>query len=412
MLIRKLLVNNRLLAVLALGFASGLPLALTGATLQAWFTEMNLSLVTIGALTLIGLPYTLKFLWAPLLDKFNLFHLGRRRGWILFTQFSLCLALIVLANMDPHREAAAMGVVALLIAFLAATQDIAIDAYRTEILTPEERGLGASYYVFTWRVANLISGGLGLVLADYVGWRLTYEFMASLLFFCSIITYFAPMPQEIISTSKNIFKSFLEPFTDLIKRDYFIVIILFVIFYKLGDALALSLMSNFLLRGLGFSLTEVGLVYKTVSLVAVILGAFVGGLILTKRSLYSALLMFGVAQAFSNLLFAWLAVIGKSYFWMTFALFVENFCSGMSTAAFMAFLMSLCHIRYTATQYATFSAVASMGRVFLGPVAAVMVEKMGWMQFYMWSFILSFPGIIFLLFLKKEVYAYAKILPE
>ncbi len=407
-----LLINNRLLAVLCLGFSSGLPLVLIGSTLQAWFTEAHINLVTIGALSLLGIPYTLKFLWAPIMDQYGLSRFGKRRGWIMATQLGLAVLLLGLAHMDPSTEVTAMAVVAFIIAFFSASQDIAVDAYRTDVLHSTERGLGAAYYIFAYRVALLLSGGLALVSADYLGWKITYEIMAVLILLSMLPAYFAPQVEEIVPASPNIFNTIRSSLTDLLSKERIVLLLLLIVFYKFGDALALSLMTNFLLHGLGFSLTEVGLAYKVVSFVATILGAFVGGLFLTRWTIFRALLWFGLAQAFSNLMFMLLAAVGKNFLLMATAIFVENFCSGLSTAALMAFLMSLCNHRYTASQYALLSAIASLGRVFLGPLAGWMVENIGWVQFYAWSFVLCFPGIIFLLLLKEKVSSYVAATAE
>lgn len=403
----KMLINNRLLAILVLGFSSGLPLALTGATLQAWFTEAHVSIKTIGTLTLLGIPYTFKFLWAPLMDHYGLSSLGKRKSWILLMQLSLVLALLVLSEMNPALQAGSMGLVALVIAFFSASQDISINAYTTDVLHQEERGLGAAYTVFAYRIALLVSGGLALINADYFGWKRTYELMALLMLLTMVPTFMAPRAQEFKSSAHNLYQTTIEALKDILQREKIIFILFFIVFYKFGDALALALLTNFLLKGLGFTLTEVGLAYKIVSIVAMILGGFVGGLILTRCNLYRALLAFGLAQAFSNLMFAVLAYAGKNFALMTASVFIENFCSGLSTAALLAFMMSLCDHRYTASQFALFSAAASLGRVFLGPVAALMVDNLGWMQYYLWSFVLCFPGIALLAFLKDEVMDHA-----
>lgn len=404
--LRHTFANPRLLAALLLGFSSGLPLALTASTLQAWFTSANVNLAMIGALSLIGIPYTLKFLWSPFLDYYQLPRLGLRKGWIILMQFSVAAFLYLLAYMNPTSQAVAMSLIAMAAAFLAATQDVAIDAYRTDILTDNERGLGAAYYVFTYRLAVVVSGGLAMVFADYYGWKLTYEVMALLMLMVLLLTLRAPVIQHAAATERNVLQTMLVSLRDLLTRDNILLILLFVMFYKFGDALALSLMTNFLLHGLGFTLTEVGLAYKIVSFAATVLGAFVGGAILTRKSVYYGLFAFGIAQAFSNLVFVVLAMAPKSFLLMSASIFVENFCSGLSTAAFLAFLMSICNKKYTASQYALLSAVASLGRVFLGPVAAIIVETLGWTQFFIWSFLLSFPGLLFLLLLKDKVVAY------
>lgn len=405
--LRTTFTNSRLMAALLLGFSAGLPLALTASTLQAWFTNANVNLAVIGALSLVGIPYTLKFLWAPFLDFYQVPKLGLRKGWILIMQLCIAAALFALANMNPATEAVAISLIALLTAFLAATQDVAIDAYRTDVLTESERGLGAAYYVFTYRLAVVASGGLALVFADFYGWKITYEVMALLMLLVMALTLRAPTVAHEPASEQNVWQTMTVALGDLLNRDNIVILLLFVMFYKFGDALALSLMTNFLLHGLGFSLTEVGLAYKIVSFVATVLGAFIGGAILTRRNIYFGLMMFGLAQAFSNLMFVILAYVGKNFSLMAVSMFIENFCSGLSTAAFLAFLMSICNKKYTATQYALLSAIASLARVFMGPVAAVIVERFGWTQFFICSFILSFPGILLLLLLKEKVMTYA-----
>lgn len=409
---QKLFLNTRLLAVLLLGFSSGLPLALTSSTLQAWFTEAHINLVTIGALSLLGIPYTLKFFWAPLMDHYRFKYLDKRRGWILITQLALVITLLVLAQMDPSHQAATMAMMALAIAFFSASQDIAIDAYRTDILHAEERGLGSAYFIFAYRIAALLSGGLALVCADYLGWKITYEIMAILILLAMIPTFKSPSALEYQSSSQHVVYAIFASLKDLWQREQISLLFAFIVFYKLGDALALSLMTNFLLHGLGFSLTEVGVAYKLVSFIATVLGAFISGLMLTRWNIYRALLVFGLAQAVSNLMFVGLALIGKQFSFMALAIFIENFCSGMSTAAFVAFLMSLCNHRYTAGQYALLSAIASLGRVFLGPLAGWFVANWGWVDFYFLTFLLSFPGLIFLFLLKEKVLLNASTVSE
>jgi MFS transporter, PAT family, beta-lactamase induction signal transducer AmpG len=397
------IINTRLLTILFLGFSSGLPLALTGTTLQAWFTSAHIPLMTIGALSLLGIPYTLKFLWAPVMDYYSIPKWGKRRGWILLTQFFLVLSLLVLSQLDPSSQAVFMGFIALAIAFFSASQDISITAYQTEILLPQERGMGAAYYVFAYRVALLISGGFALIFADYLGFKLTYEIMAFLIFLSMFTVQMAPQPLEKVSCLHSIVDLIKAGWADLFQREKIVWILLFIVFYKLGDALALSLMTNFLLQGLGFSLTEVGLAYKVVSFVATIFGALAGGALLSKWNIYRALLCFGLAQAFSNLFFVALAMAGKHYTLMAVSIFIENFCSGLSTAALLAFMMSLCHANYTASQFSLLSALASLNRVFLGPLAALLVAQFGWIPFFMYAFLLSFPGIVFLFFVKSKV---------
>jgi len=400
---RSTLVNPRILAVTLLGFSSGLPLALTNSTLQAWFTQSGVSLATIGVLSLVGIPYSLKFIWAPIMDKMTPPWWGRRRGWIGITQLGLCVALFTLANLDPKIQPNWVGALALFVAFMSASQDIAIDAYRTDTFLPSERGYGLALFIFSARIAILVSGGLALILADHMGWRVTYELMALLIALSAVVTFFAPEVPDHIQPPKSFTAAVKEPLKDLFGREAIVLIIPFIILYKVGDALALQLMSAFLLRGLGFSLTDVGVAYKTIGFAASILGAFAGGTLLGRLGLFRALLFFGIAQAFSNLLFVLLAVVGKNYSVMISSLFVENFCTGMSTTALLVFVTALCNQKYSATQFACLSALFSLGRIFLGPVAASMVDHLGWVNFYAWTFVISFPAIILLALMRTRV---------
>jgi MFS transporter, PAT family, beta-lactamase induction signal transducer AmpG len=387
-----ILKQPRILSITLLGFASGLPLALTGSTLQAWFAQAGVNIMTIGVLSLVGLPYVWKFLWSPLMDRFTLPLSGRRRGWMMLTQLFLCILLFIMANFNPLANPMAMGILALVIAFFAASQDISIDAYRTDVLRAEERGLGAAVYIFAYRMAMLLSGGLALVLADHLGWRLTYEIMALLMALSIIISYKSPEPTFQVTAPHTFKEAVIEPFKELLRRERIIALLLFIVLYKIGNALALALMSKFLLS-LGFTLTTIGLTYKTMGLLATILGALAGGAILTSVNIYRALFLFGLAQAFSNLMFVFLAMVGLNYTLMASSIFIEHFCSGMATAAFVAFLMSLCHARYTATQFACLSSLDAVGRVMLGPFAALIVEHLGWVNLYWCAFALSFPAV-------------------
>lgn len=394
----------RLITVFLMGLASGLPLALTGTTLQAWYTESSVSLLAIGFLSFLGLPYTFKFFWAPVMDHYPfMLRGGRRKGWIISTQLGLSALLMLMATLSPTTQPVLIGVLALFTAFLSASQDIAIDAYRTELLQDNERGLGAAYFVFAYRLAALFSGGLALVMAAFWGWAATYTIMSVLMLLLMLPVVFAPcLPNLTAARPAHLWATTRLAVTNLLQRDNVILLLLFVVFYKLGDALALSLMTNFLLHGLGFSLLDVGLAYKTVSFLGIVLGAFVGGYALKSWPLYRGLLWFGLAQAFSNLLFVVLAYVGKVTSVMVLSIFIENFCSGLSTAAFFAFLMSVCDRDYAATQFALFSAIASLGRVLLGPVASLMVLHLGWVSFFGWAFLLSFPGLLLLSVMQDE----------
>jgi MFS transporter, PAT family, beta-lactamase induction signal transducer AmpG len=399
----KLLTQPRLLVTVLLAFASGLPLTLTSGTLEAWYTVAGVPIIAIGALSLVGQPYVYKFLWAPLLDRYTSPILGRRRGWIFIFQLGIVLSLSTMAFLDPKISPWLLGSVALVVAFCSASQDIVVDAYRVDLLKPEERGLGAAVTVFGYRVALLISGGLALIMADWIGWRNTYLIMAGLMAIEMLVTFLGPEPPIKVHSPTRLSEAIIEPFREFLTRKAAVSILIFIVFYKLADALALSLGTAFLIRGLNFSLTEVGTIYKIVGLVTALLGSFVGGVLMTRLSLYKALLWFGILQGVSNLTFALLAYVGKNYAVMVGAISIDSFCGGLSNVAIVAFLMSLCDIRYTATQFALLSALSAVGRVFTGPLAGIMVTNLGWMYFFLCSAVFVLPGLCILIWLKRRI---------
>lgn len=402
---KTIIANPRLLATILLAFSSGLPLTLSGSTLQAWFTVSGIAITTIGALSLIGQPYVYKFLWAPLLDRYYPRFLGRRRGWIFIFQFGIAATLAAMAFCNPKINPVLLGGLALLLAFFSASQDVAIDAYRTDLLEPAERGLGATITVFGYRIALLVSGGLALVLADEIGWRYTYLLMSGLMLIEMVITGRLPNPIVTARPPKTLLKSVIEPFKQFWSQESGGLLLLFILVYKLSDVIALSLSTVFLIRGLGFSLTAVGLLYKSVGLAASLLGSLVGGVAVSGIGLYRCLLVFGILQGLSNLLFALLAIVGKSYGLMVGAIFIESFCGSLSSVAMVVYAMSLCDPRYTATQYALLTAFGAIPLVFIGPLAGWMVQWLGWVNFFISSVFFTIPGLWILLLLKKRIHA-------
>ncbi len=392
------LANPRILAVFLLGFSSGLPLALTTATLSAWFTEANISLLGIGILSLVGQPYVYKFLWAPLMDRFIPPFMGRRRGWILITQCLLVITIATMALLTPEKHAGLMGVLALIIAFCSASQDISINAYQTDVLHENELGFGASLNVLGYRIAMIVSGAFALILAQHAGWQVTYLVMSALMLVGIITNWFAPeIPPQKQLAPQTLKSAVFEPFVEFFQRKgpwLAIALLLIIVLYKLGDAFALSLNTTFLLRGVHFSLTDVGVANKGFGLISNIVGGLIAGILLTRIRLFYGLIIFGLLQALSNLTYMLLAHVGHNYGLMLFAISSEYFCSGLGTAAFLALIMSICNARYTATQFALLSALSAVGRVYVGPVAAIMVEHLGWTWFYFWSFIIALPGTL------------------
>jgi len=395
--------DRRITVILFLGFSSGLPIALSGGTLQAWLAATGVDIKTIGLLTLVGLPYTVKFLWAPLMDRFVPRLLGRRRGWVALSQLLVCATLLVMGAMSPSQSVSALALLALLLAFFSASQDIAFDAYRTDVLDEKRRGAGAAVSVLGYRLAMLTSGALALILADHYGWHLTYWAMAALMLAAVGATLAAPEPDHDVRPPRSLAEAVARPFIEYFRRDQAAWLLALVVLYKLGDAFAVSLSTTFLLRGVGLSLSEIGLINKGLALAATILGALVGGALMAKLGLFRSLLLFGVLQAVSNLTYAILALAGKSYVLVVAAVGLDNLAGGMGTAAFVALLMSLCDRRYTATQFALLSAASSVGRVFVGPPSGIMVASMGWAPFFFATFLIALPGLVLLWWLRAAL---------
>ena len=505
------------LAVVALlGFASGLPLALTGQALQAWLSTEGVDIATIGFLSLVGLPYTFKFLWAPLMDRFELWPgLGRRCGWLVLTQLGLAATLWGLAATPPQGALQVFALLAVVVAFVSASQDVVIDAYRTDLLRPSQRGLGASLNVLGYRLAMIVSGGVALIWTDPVqgsgwSWPQVYRLMAGLmagaavlsalalprlpalpplaadaagaapgaarndlLGFCAVLLAvalgylatlhaFTPLAQALLGrwlAGGSLAPALQGRWIDLLAllmgiaftlplaawaarrarfetllsglRSYFAqpgaaMFLLFIVFYKLGDAFAGALMTPFLLKAMAFASAEVGVVNKIIGLWLTLGGALLGGLLMLRLGLWRALMLFGVLQAASNMGFWWLAVQGKgslpgllipAFDWGLVALTqatpvdggllmviaFENLSGGMGTAAFLAFLMGLTQQRFTATQFAMLSAFASVGRVWVGPLAGVLAESIGWPAFFIVSTVLALPALGLLWLMRASV---------
>lgn len=498
----------RIAIIFVLGFASGLPLALTGQAMQAWLTVDKIDIATIGFFSLVGVPYTFKFLWAPLMDRFEPPFLGRRRGWLVISQLAIAAALFLMSSISPGQNTQTFALVAVLVAFLSASQDIVIDAYRTDILQPSERGIGSSFNVFGYRLAMILSGGIAFVWADSVSgngwpWSKIYMIMGAVMIGASVVSLFllpsvaktnvAPttnakndligflalvaavivgyqftvkianpflehlflpdLTSQIDATSAGLKKwldlaalfiglAFTLPLAwwaskkakfetlNISLSNYFSMkgatsFLALIILYKLGDSFAGSLLTPFLIKGVGFSQAEIGVVNKVIGMWLTIFGAILGGVLMVKLRLYKALMLFGVMQMLSNLGFWMVAVLGKGS-WGSFtlpafdlmivslkeatqvdwllllAVGLENLTGGMGTAAFVAFLMALCNQRFTATQYALLSAFSAVGRVWVGPLAGTLLDVIGWPMFFILSTLMAFPGL-YMLFKLKEI---------
>lgn len=402
--------NSALL--LLLGFASGLPLALTSGTLQAWMAVENIDIKTIGFFSLVGQAYVFKFLWSPLMDRYTPPFLGRRRGWLLVTQLLLIVGIALMGFMQPSRDLTLLAALAVLVAFCSASQDIVFDAWKTDVLSATERGSGAAISVLGYRLAMLVSGGLALWLADrFLGWQAIWWLMAAMMLPGVIATLLAKEPDATVDRPHTLEEAVIAPLRDFFNRNNAWLILSLIVLYKLGDAFAASLTTIFLIRGVGFDAGDVGLVNKTLGLIATIIGALAGGVLMQRLNLFRALMLFGILQAVSNLGYWILSVTDKHLYSMAAAVTVENLCGGMGTAAFVALLMTLCNRSFSATQFALLSALSAVGRVYVGPVAGWFVESWGWPTFYAFSVVAALPGLLLLLGCRSTL-EYAQTHPD
>ncbi|MBD2147326.1 AmpG family muropeptide MFS transporter [Sphaerospermopsis sp. FACHB-1194] len=391
--------SRKMAALLLLGFSSGLPLFLTSKTLQAWMTIEKVDLTAIGLFSLVGLPYSLKFLWSPLLDWIKLPFLGRRRGWLIILQIGLLIAIACMALQQPKQALQLLAINAVAIAFLSATQDIAADAYRTDILEQLEMGAGAAVFVLGYRIALLLTGSLALILADKIPWSSIYLLMAVAMAVGIITTLFAPEPKETIPP-ESLTAAVILPFGEFFQRQgivYASLSLLFIVLYKLGDSFVNNMSTPFLLQT-GFTQTDIGAIQGGMGLIATIVGTLAGGAFLSKIGLNRSLWVFGGLQAISNLAYLLLAQVGKNYQVLLLTINIENFCAGLGTAAFVAFLMNMCNQRYSATQYALLSSFMAVSRDILVAPAGWLAKTTSWPLFFVISIVAAIPGLLLLPF--------------
>lgn len=384
--------------ILLLGFSSGLPLFLTSTTLQAWMTKEGVSLTSIGLFSLVALPYSLKFLWSPLLDRYVPPFMGRRRGWLVITQIALMIAISCMFFQQPKQALQLLAVNAIVIAFFSASQDIAFDAYRTDVLEEAEMGAGAAITVLGYRLALVLTGSLALILADRLPWSVVYLFMAALMLVGLVSTFFAPEPTKPVHTPESLLDAIVLPFIDFFQShgvSLGVVSLLFITLYKFGDAMLNNMSTPFLLQT-GFSQTDLGVIRGGMGLIATLVGTLVGGSVMSKLGIYKSLWIFGGLQCLSNLGYLAIAFFGKNYDLLVLSINIENFCGGMGTAAYVAYLMSLCNPSFTATQYALLSSLMAVSRDILIAPAGKIVELTGWTNFMIISIVAAIPGLLLL----------------
>jgi PAT family beta-lactamase induction signal transducer AmpG len=392
----KAIFSGRMLRTLLMGFSCGLPLLLTISVLQAWMKEEGVDLTVIGLMALVGLPYTVKFLWAPFLDRFTLPFLGRRRGWMLVSQILLVLVICWLGLTSPTKNPWIVAFVAFLVTFFSASQDIIVDAYRREDLPDEELGLGSSLYINGYRIGMLLASGGGLIMADYMSFSFVYMIMGACMIPGIVTTILSPEPETPAGTPKTIQEAVILPLKEYFSRTGAWWILGFIFLYKIGDTMASAMTTPFYLD-IGFSKTEIGAVVKLFGFWATIAGSLVGGIMMLRLGINRSLWIFGALQALSTAGFAMLATIGHSIVVLSGVIAFENLSAGMGTAAYVAFMASVTNKKFTATQYALLSSLMGIPRVMASAPTGFLAKHMGWVSFFIMCTLIAIPGMLLLL---------------
>ena len=391
--------NRRMLICVFLGFSSGLPLFILLSLLQAWLAKSGLNVKALGLFALVMFPYTWKFLWSPLMDRFHFGKMGRRRGWMFFTQIALFLGIGGMGMLDPQSQIGTIAFMASVVAFLSASQDIVIDAYRREILPEEELGLGSAIHVNAYKLSGMVPGALSLVLADLMAWQSVFWITAAFMLPGLICTLLVKEPKVYGTPPKSLREAVVRPFQEFVTRGGWsaaLWVLAFIFLYKLGDSMATALATKFYID-LGFSMTQIGVVSKTTSLWASVVGGIVGGIWMIRLGINKALWIFGVIQAVAILGFAWLAQVGADTMVLAAVIGFEAFGVGLGTAASVAYIMRETDPRYTATQYALFTSLAAVPRTFVNSSVGYIVADLGWFNFFILCFVLALPGMLMLL---------------
>jgi len=426
----------RMLIILAMGFASGLPLLLTLSTLSYWLSKIGVDKTTIGLFALVGTPYTFKFLWSPIMDQLPLpvltRLLGRRRSWLLLTQVLLAIAIFAMGLTDPAVNPVATALVAIVIAFLSASQDIVIDAYRIELLPDEEQGQGAGATQTGYRFGLLLAGAGALALSDYFSWSVVFGVLSAAMAASIIVTLLAPEPKTSVRPAPRDYarwvkEAVIDPFADFVARKGWVVILLFVLFYKFGDALG-GTMANPFYNEMGYSGTEIAAVSKVWGVWMTVVGALIGGVAVARWGVFRALLIGGILQAVTNFAFAYVAMRGSEYglcarealaadpnaivgmvcadyphdlIALGIAITADNIAGGAAGAALVAYLSGLCNVAFTATQYALLTSFMAQGRTWLSSGSGWLADHTDWATFWSLTAFLAIPGLLLLLWIMR-----------
>lgn len=392
----RIILNRRMLICVVTGFSSGLPLYILISLAPAWLRSEGIDLQIIGLFSLISLPYTWKFLWAPLCDRYVL-PLGRRRGWLLLLQLALLVVIPCFGYLQPQQEMSLVVAMALLLAFLSASQDIVLDAYRRELLIEQEFGLGNAIHVNAYKIASLVPGALSLVLADHLGWAQVFAITA-LFMLPGVVMVLSVQEPNTLAAPATLRAAVMEPFAEFWQRGRVagVWLLAFIFFYKLGDSMATALATPFYLD-LGFSKTEIGLVAKNASLWPSVIGGLLGGVWMLRLGINRALWLFGIVQMLAILGFAWLAWVGHDLLWLALVIGFEALGVGLGTTAFVALIARATHPLYSATQFALFTSLAAVPRTFANAATGYLVEALGWQGFFLLCFALAVPGMLLLI---------------
>ncbi|WP_116808811.1 AmpG family muropeptide MFS transporter [Steroidobacter cummioxidans] len=399
---RDILASPKMVAIMVLGAASGFPNQITESALQAWLKDSGASNTTIGILSYVALPYLLKFLWAPAIDRYPLPFLGRRRGWIALMQLCLAVAIGVFALQNPTVSLTPIAVCAVAIVFFSATQDIAIDAYRTDVSQPHERGLAAAANNLGYRTSAYIASAFALVMADWAGWKPAFLILGVVMAAFCLGTLLAPEPHYEHQPPRSLKESLVVPLRELLGTPSAIAFIALVILFKVGDAFALRLFTPFMMD-VGFTKTEIALVLKALFTASGVIGAILGGVAMVRLGLLKSMLIFGAVQAASNFLYYAMALTGKNYALMIVAVGVDNIAGAMGNIASVALIMALCDVRYSAFQYALLSAIALTPRYLLGGPAGWIADNAGWPMYYVISVLLAMPGLLLVWLMRQKI---------
>jgi MFS transporter, PAT family, beta-lactamase induction signal transducer AmpG len=392
----QVLFSRRMLTAFLMGYACGLPYDMTKTVLKAWMSDEGVDLAVIGLFSLVGLPYAIKFLWAPLVDRFTFSLFGRRRGWLLIFQTLLVLAIIGMGGVDPRTRPWPLAFAAVLVTFFSASQDIVVDAYRREDIPDVELGLGSSLYFYGYRIGMLLAGSGGLILADRLSFQWVYTLLAACMLPGILTTLLTPEPPAVHGTPRNFKEAVVEPFTEYFRRPDAWWMLAFLLLYKLGDNIAAAILTPFYLD-IGFTKTEIGTVVKLFGFWAISAGGLVGGLTMLRIGIHRSLWIFGALQALSTAGFAVLARIGNKLPALAAVVAFENFSAGLGTAAFMAFMAGLANKKFTATQYALLTSLMRIPDVGISSFSGLMAQQMGWSAFFIVCAVIALPGMALLL---------------